>query len=226
MIDSYFSENYTEVVLKQTPNLFSRQNNDLFEYAFSYCGFSDYVELSTYVDLCNLPDDILEQFDRNKKRNIQKCEEQGLSFRRLETDSEIGRFYELLTINLSKYGLKPIHTMEEIVRFKNELLVNETEFYGVFHEDEIMAAGMIFYFEGCNVAHAQNLSADYRFTEYSPITYLYYRVIEEQRRLGRRALSWGISTENNGKKLNFGLIRNKESYGSKYQVNRTYFKRY
>ena len=105
MMDSYFSENYTEVVLKQTPNLFSRQNNDLFEYAFSYCGFSDYVELSTYVDLCNLPDDILEQFDRNKKRNIQKCEEQGLSFRRLETDSEIGRFYELLTINLSKYGL-------------------------------------------------------------------------------------------------------------------------
>ncbi len=225
-IDSYFSENYNEVVLKQTPDLFSYQSNDLFEYAFYYCGFSNYIELSTYVDLIQIPGDVLQQFDRNKKRNILKCEKQGLLFRRLETDSEVDRFHELLTINLSKYGIKPIHTNEEILRFKNEILVNETEFYGVFHNDAIMAAGMMFYFTNSNVVHAQNLSADFRFTDYSPITYLYYKIIEEQKRLGRKALSWGISTENKGEDLNFGLIRNKESYGSKYQVNRTYIKKY
>lgn len=89
-----------------------------------------------------------------------------------------------------------------------------------------MAGGMMFVFDNANVIHAQNLSADYRFNEYSPITYMYYRVIKQAKGDGYKALSWGISTENEGKKLNFGLIRNKESYGSKYQLNKTYFKKY
>lgn len=84
----------------------------------------------------------------------------------------------------------------------------------------------MFVFDNVNVIHAQNLSADYRFEEYSPITYLYYRVIKQAKEDGYDALSWGISTEDHGKKLNMGLIRNKESYGSKHQLNRTYYKEF
>lgn len=70
------------------------------------------------------------------------------------------------------------------------------------------------------------MSADYRFTEFSPITYLYYKVIESAKKQGFKKLSWGISTENAGKELNMGLIRNKESYGSKHDLNRTFIKNY
>ena len=98
------------------------------------------------------------------------------------------------------------------------------KFYGVFENGVEIAAGMVFIFEQVKVMHAQNLSADYRFTEYSPITYLYYQLVKQAKRDGYKYLSWGVSTEKQGEVLNYGLIRNKESFGSKHQLNRTYCK--
>lgn len=223
-VDDYVVEKYKKIILKITSDLFSTDSSDLLQYALSYCGYNNYIELSTYVDLKNMPEDIIESFDRNKMRNILKCEEHALVFRELTLDSEIEAFYNLLEINLSKYGVKPIHTVEEIKNFKYERIPNNVKFYGVFENEVQVAGGMLFVFEQANVIHAQNLSADYHFTEYSPITYLYYRIIKQAKEDGYNYLSWGISTEEQGKILNFGLIRNKESYGSKHQVNRTYYK--
>lgn len=52
------------------------------------------------------------------------------------------------------------------------------KFYGVFQEHVQLAGGMLFIFQQTNVIHAQKLSADYTFNEFSLITYLYYKVIE------------------------------------------------
>lgn len=222
--DEYIKNQYQKVVLKITSDLFSTEASDLLQYALGYCGYKNYNELSTYVDLKKLPNDVADEFDRNKIRNIMKCEEHSLTFRELTEDADIERFYDLLEINLSKYGVKPIHTVEEIKSFKNIRIPDNVKFYGVFENEVQVAGGMLFVFEQANVIHAQNLSADYRFTEYSPITYLYYRVIKQAKEDGYRFLSWGISTEEQGKVLNYGLIRNKESYGSKHQLNRVYYK--
>lgn len=225
-IDSFCQERYDKIVLKNTSNLFAKERGDLLEYLLGYSGYENYIELSTYVDISKTTEPVQDGFDRNKNRNILKCEERGLSFRELESEIEVRKFHELLTINLSKYGLKPIHTPEEIIEFRNRRIPNNVKFYGVFDGEEILAAGMLFVFEQTKVIHAQNLSADYRFTEYSPITYLYYKVIEKAKLDGFRYLSWGISTEDQGKVLNMGLIRNKESYGSRYDLNRTFMKNY
>ena len=127
---------------------------------------------------------------------------------------------------MSKYDLKPIHTIDEILELAYKRVPNNIKFYGVFKDMDMMAGGMMFAFDNVNVIHAQNLSADYRFEDYSPITFLYYSVIRQARVDGYKALTWGISTEDEGRKLNLGLIRNKESYGSKYQLNRTFYKIY
>ena len=225
-IDEFCEHQYDRIVLKNTSDLFAIESGDLLEYLLGYCGYENYIELSTYVDLQNTSEDILSDFDRNKKRNILKCEEKGLLFRELENDEEIRKFHQLLTINLSKYGVKPVHKAEELIEFRNYRIPDNVKFYGVFDGKKMMAAGMLFVFEKTGTIHAQNLSADYRFTEFSPITYLYYKVIESAKKQGFKKLSWGISTENAGKELNMGLIRNKESYGSKHDLNRTFIKNY
>lgn len=224
-LDEYIVGRYDYITLKLTADIHSLESSDLLQYALTYCGYDNYIELNTYVDLSNVGENVCISFDRNKIRNIRKCEEQGLSFRELYNDNEISDFYTLLEINLSKYGLKPIHNIEELIAFKHDRIPQNVKFYGVFKDNIMMAGGMMFIFERANVIHAQNLSADYRFNEYSPITYMYYRVIKQAKIDGFSALSWGISTENRGSHLNFGLIRNKESYGSKHQLNRTYYKR-
>ncbi len=224
--DLYFEARYKKVLLKITPGIFSLEKPDLLEYLLTYLGYKNYVELNLVLDLKNLENSVIDSFDRNKRRNIFKCEEHNLVFRELASDDEVGGFHDLLSINLSKYNLKPIHTKEELIDFRNKRLVNNTEFYGVFEQDKMMAAGMMFKFEQTNVIHAQNLSADFRFNDYSPITYLYYKVIEKAKKDGYSYLSWGISTEDCGKVINHGLVRNKESYGSKYELNKTFYKEY
>jgi len=41
---------------------------------------------------------------------------------------------------------------------------------------------------------------------------------------GCKALSFGISTEDNGKVLNFGLVESKEGYGSCHALNLSFAK--
>lgn len=225
MIDNYLKDLFDYCILKITPDLFCQESTDLLQYALYYSGFNVSCELSTYIDLQHFNDEVLEEFDRNKKRNIKKCIEKGLSFKTLCYPKEIERFHQLLTINLKKHNAKPIHTLADLNRLFFELIGDKIVFFGVFDKDVMVSAGMLFDFEG-NVLHAQNLVYDISITDYSPISFLYYKVIEYAKLQNYKTLSWGISTENNGRTINMGLIRNKESYGSKYQINRTYYKRY
>ncbi len=215
----------SKIVMKLPPDFFCKAGMSLLEYVFRYEDYASYVELNSYIDLECDDEIIWQRIDRNKKRNISKCKERKLWFRKLDRDEEIAQFYDLLKINLSKHGLKPVHSYDEILEFRHVRLKDETLFYGVGLEEQILAAGMLFVFDSVNVLHAQNLSYNpFVEREYSPITYLYYKVIMEAKKKGYSKLTWGVSTEDHGRMLNRGLIRNKESFGSGYFLNTTYYK--
>lgn len=220
------SQGFDEIVLKMTPNIYTNKSMNLFEFAFQYFNYKQYCELNTYIDLTKGEEEIRKSLDRNKIRTLKKACNNNLYFSVLNEDEEIKRFYNLLNMNLKKYGLLPIHTLEEIMEFKKERLKHEVQFYGVFKDKRMLAGGMLFSFwnRKVKVLHAQNLSADLNFLDTGAISYLYYSVIMEAKRKGYQKLSWGISTENEGKIINKGLVRNKESYGSEYYLNRTYKK--
>lgn len=217
---------FDQVELKLTPDIFAKESMELLEYVLQYYGYNSYKELNSYIPLDCDETELIKKFDRNKKRNIKKCENEKLWFHRLDSDSELEQFYKLLEINLTKHNLKPIHSLNEILEFHKVRLKDETKFYGVGLGNDILAAGMMFDFKTVNIIHAQNLSYNpFIERDYSPISYLYYKAIIQAKRDGYKKLTWGVSTENKGKVLNMGLIRNKESYGSKYFLNKIYFKR-
>lgn len=225
LIEQYAKDNgYKKIVLKPANALFAKESPDLLHYCLGYRNYTIDNELSTYVDILKCADDIKDDFDRNKVRNIFKCEKYNLTFREVGSYDEIRDFYNLLSMNLDKFGIKPIHTIEEIIEFKKHRIPDKVKFYGVYDGDIMKAGGMLFIFSETNVLHAQNLSADYTFKEYSPVTYLYHKLIEQARKDGFNKLSWGISTEERGKVLNESLLRNKESYGSRYCINNIYEK--
>lgn len=214
-----------KIILKLTPDIFCKTEMALFEYVLKYYGYFSYVELNSYIDLKDDKSTILKRIDRNKKRNIDKCKDKLLWFRKLESDKELEQFYQLLKLNLCKYGLKPIHSLNEILDFHRVRLKKETVFYGVGLQEQLLAAGMMFIFNRVNILHAQNLSYNpFIKRSYSPITYLYYNIMMEAKKEGYNKLTWGVSTEDYGQRLNMGLIRNKESYGSNYFLNSIYYK--
>lgn len=217
-------QGYDDCYLKMTSAIFSQASDALFQYAFVYQGFQEYKELSTYVDLQNYSGDVISHLAQGKRTNVHHNEAQGAVMRTLDTDEEIGEFYQILCENLRKYDTAPVHTLAELLDFKNSRFQKECEFLGIFLEKEMIAGGMMFYFHNSSTAHTQYLAQKDAYTKLSPMSYLYYSIIVEMKKRGYQKVSWGIVTEDLGKYINTGLVTSKEDYGSTYCNNMTYYK--
>lgn len=215
---------FTGIVLKLTSDIFSNIGTGLFEYCYQYMGYREYIELSTYIDFGAYDKEIVKNFSQGKRTNVSNCIKAGCEYRKITEDKELEKFYELLCTNLSKYGTKPVHTLEELYSLKNKILKNEIEFYGIYLKNQMIAGAMLFLFHNRNAVHTQYLAADMDHSKLSPMTFLCYSIIEDARSREFRIVSWGISTEERGKIINKGLLESKESYGAQYSVNRTYIK--
>lgn len=225
VLNEYFLiQKYNQVILKITPDLFCSEPSDLLKYCLQYYGYKNYIELSTYIDLEKFKENTVSNFSQGKRTNVNNCLKKGLVFRKIEKDFEVKIFHEILCENLSKFNALPVHTLEELLEFKNHRLTDECEFYGVFLNEEMLAGGMVFNFKKIDVVHTQYLCAKKDYNKLSPMTFLYYSIIEEMKNKKINKISWGISTENQGKELNIGLISSKESYGSKHSLNQTFYK--
>ena len=213
---------YDEAYLKMTSDIFSEVESDLFQYAFQHAGYTEHKELSTYVNYATYKEAILSNFAQGKRTNVHNCEKEGLECRPLTTDDEIKEFYDILCENLSKYDTKPVHTLAELLDFKNDRFPEECGFFGIFKEDEMLAGSMMFYFDKVGCAHTQYLAARQAFNKLSPMTFMYYSMIVEMKNRGYKRISWGTATEDLGNYLNMGLITSKEDFGSSYCNNLTY----
>ena len=222
------AENVQAVDMRITPSLFSKEADDLLEYVLYYRGYQESNELSTYIDYSNYKVPIESNFSRGKRPKVHKGKKLGFYGKKLQSLEELKAFYEVLCGNLQKYQVKPVHKLEELQDFMQSRLREECEFFGIFlpqeTEDSLVAGGMVFYFLPTKVAHTQYLASVTDYSQYSPMTFLYDYLIRTMQEKGFRKLSFGISTEDRGRYLNMGLIRSKESFGSKHCANRKFWK--
>lgn len=217
-------DGFQQIFIKVTPTLYAKESNELLQYCLYYCGYKEYKELNHYIDYSCYGEDVLSQFKQGKRYCVHKCEKNGMVFRQLTTKEEIEIFYNILCESLQKYNVRPVHSYEELLDFKMTRLQKECDFFGTFLEGKMVAGAMLFYFNHIGVAHTQYLAALREFDSLSPMTYLYYKLIIEMRKNNFKALSWGISTEDQGKVINWGLTRSKEAYGGTHTLNCSYFK--
>lgn len=214
---------FNEVYLKLTPEIFAQGNTALIEFALHYSGYCDFKDINTYIDYDSYNEDILSNFTQGKRTHVHRCQREGMQVRAICKDSEISQYYSILCENLEKYNLKPVHTLYELLDFKNNRLVNECGFFGTYLEENMVAGGMLFYFNNSKTAHTQYLSAKMEYLSLSPMTFTYYWLINEMKKRGFRYLSWGVASENLGRDLNKGLMDSKEDFGSTYGINMTYY---
>ncbi len=226
-LEDYIKSNgFEKAVLKLTPDIFSAASTDLHQYLLTYRGFSHYSELSAYIDYPSYGSDILGHMNNARRRKLKKCLEQNLRFEMISLDKDVAEFYEILKENLEKHGAKPVHTLDELLDFKNGRLPDIVDFYGVFLGDRMIAGAMSFNFRERNVLHIQYSGALQEYNKLTPMSFLFYNLIKSGMERGFSRLSWGISTEKQGKILNLNLAQTKESYGSVFTLNRTFYKEY
>ncbi|MCV9930893.1 GNAT family N-acetyltransferase [Flavobacterium sp. LS1R47] len=152
-----------------------------------------------------------------RRRGIQKAILNDLIIR--EEDDFEGFWNEILIPNLDKkHKAKPVHTLEEIHLLKNIFPDNIRQF-NVYQNDKIVAGTSVF--ESKNVAHCQYISKNENQDNLGSLDFLFEFLIKEVF-AEKQFFDFGISNENQGKKLNEGLSYWKESFGASTIVHDFY----
>ena len=224
LVDEWIWEHgYDRAVMKLTSRTFSRRESSSLDYALQHAGYKPFGELSFVIDLNDYPHPVEKNFTARRRRDCRYGEKAGCEFSRLSRDDEIARFYEILKASLAKFNAKPVHTLDELLDFKNNRLADECRFYGVFLGSEMIAGSMVFLF-GSDVFHTQYLAADPEHLDCFPMNFLDWNLIRIASEEGFSSFSFGISTEEHGKILNTSLARFKDGFGCEHCINWTYEK--
>lgn len=218
------SDDFECIIYKQTPDVYSLYRNEPLEYAFFYCGYSQNKEIGMMIDYAKYGENIMSNLTKGKKYNVNQCKKNNCQLVRLCSNEEIDELYDVLCQSLIKYDTNPVHNIDELLDLKNSRIKDECEFFGVKMNDRIIAGSMMFYFNKVNIAHTQYLCALPEYNKLSPMSFLYYAIIQEMKNRGFSKLTWGIVTEEQGHVLNEGLASSKEAFGGEYMINRTFIK--
>ncbi|MCM1251822.1 MAG: GNAT family N-acetyltransferase [Clostridium sp.] len=224
-MEEYLQElGFIKCILKQTNSLMAAKSSELIEYCLYYKKYTEYKELNLYIDFDKYnKENITENFAKLRKRLVKKCINAEMNIRELSGEMDIQRFHDILSDNLQKYSLKPYHTVADLLDLKKRFPDN-IEFWGCIYENKIVAVSMVFIFEKGKCAHTQYLAADSQYNEWSPMTYIYYKMIDIYKDRNMQYLSWGITTEHLGLEINNNLTNTKEEYGSSHNITRIYEK--
>ncbi|GGB86463.1 hypothetical protein GCM10007424_28160 [Flavobacterium suaedae] len=118
---------------------------------------------------------------------------------------------EILIPNLKKkHNASPVHTVEEIEHL-HKLFPKYIRHFNVYNDNEIVAGTTMFLTD--NVAHPQYISGQEDKNALGSIDYLYSFLIETFS--VKKYFDLGPSTEEQGRKLNEGILFWKESFGAR-----------
>ena len=224
MLEHFEERGYERVELRMPHWLYARQDkrNELLDYYFQLHGFTSSAEVGFYIDLTELQEDYETQFESLKKRKLKKAYKQNLSFKEITSPEGVKEFHDVLTNNMIKFDTVPIHTYEDMIDFKNSRLKDVVSFYGVYHEEYLIAGSMVFNFGRKKVFHTQYLASRQECLEYCPNEFLYTNLIRTAKEQGFRFLSYGTATLEHGKVYNESLGMYKEGFNTDTYINRTY----
>lgn len=221
--DQYLASRFKNIRFKITPAIFAEESPDLLEYVLEHMGYTRHTELSSYCTLHSGVDP-LENCDKECRRIFKKSEIEGIRFGNLEKTEDFETFYHFLEISKSKHNVHPVHTLQELYDLKDNRIPDHIRFRGIWDGNTLVAAMMLFLFEGTKTIHGQYIAPNPDYEKFQPTTALYVRVMREAAQEGYKQISWGISTEDGGNYLNESLLRFKESLGAKACVNVRYEK--
>lgn len=207
---------FNKIIYKTVPYIFYQQPAQDDIYALTNRVNASLVrrDLSSVIDLNQRM-----SLSKGRKWLIARAKKNNLMVS-VSNDWEI--FHELLTTVLKKHDTQPIHTVAELTMLQ-ELFPKNIELNVILHEGTLLAATLLFKMH--KVTHTQYMAVSEEGKELGALDYLIDSCINESISAGVSYFSFGISTEQNGRYLNEGLLAQKESFGARalcldfYEVN-------
>ena len=206
MINAYLrAEGLKTVVYKPVPWIYHQQPSEEDLYAIiQVCDVRITRGLSSAITR-----EHLNEWYRIRQNGVQKAKKAGV---RIEQTEDYHSFWHILSNNLrERYGLNPVHTVEEIELLHQRLPENIRLF--VAKEEQQTIGGCVLYVTG-RVVHSQYIAASPRGRELHALDLLFEEVIAQSLK-NHAYFDFGISTEKQGTYLNRQLIYQKEGFGGR-----------
>ncbi|MBT2621807.1 GNAT family N-acetyltransferase [Chryseobacterium sp. ISL-6] len=212
LINYYKNSGFSKLLYKAIPSIFFEQpsQEDLYALFLNNAqlirrDISSVLPIQNRLPLANSP-----------ARRYKKCSKLNLE---IKENKNFENYWTLLTnVLASNHGAKPVHSLQEIQQLA-EKFPNNIKLYEVTENEELLSGTLIFDFG--KVLHTQYLANSEKGREIGALDYLIVKLLEEQFQ-DRPYFSFGISTENQGRFLNEGLINQKEMYGGRAICNDFY----
>lgn len=197
--------------LKLLPDFYSRLPSQEIEYALFLLRSKLYrIDTSLVVNLSNKL-----VFQTRRRRSINKSNKFNLQ---IKPNDNFSVFWNNILIpNLKKrFNVDPVHSLDEILYLKKSFPENIIQ-YNIYHHNHVIAGTTIFKTD--NVAHIQYISANDFGRTSGALDLLFENLITNYFR-NMSYLDFGICNEDNGLKINHGLLNWKESFGARTYVNK------
>lgn len=213
MLCYYEKQGISEVEIRNIPTFYNTMPAD----ELAYFLFLAKAEMTKRDVLMVIDTTNKLKFKKNRREGINKAIRNGL---KIKTENNFKDFWNKILIpNLeNKHGVKPVHTLEEI-----ELLAsrfpNAIKQVNVYKDNEIVAGTTVFLTE--TTIHPQYVSGNATKNAYGSLDLAYDFIINHFDK-SKRYFDFNISSENNGKALNSGLLFWKESCGARAYTADTY----
>lgn len=149
------------------------------------------------------------KLSKGKSWLIARGKKAGLS---VTTSDDWTAFHQLLTNVLIAHQAKPVHSISELEQLAS-VFPDNFQLKVVVVDNVILAAALLFKFK--TTVHTQYLATNEQGKLIGALDFLIETCIEESRLNGFHYFSFGISTEEQGKLLNSGLIAQKENFGAR-----------
>lgn len=208
----YFSSRgVSKVFYKSIPYIFHKYPAGEDLYALNRVGATIYRrDISSVVELSRRP-----KFSDSRKNTLRKSIKAGAV---VVESVDFNRFHELLSSVLRKFDQKPVHSLEELLLLKSRF-PEQIRLFCTILEGDLLAASLVYDFG--DVVHTQYMASSEEGRKIGALDYLLAELIEKIFK-GKRYFSFGISTEDDGRYLNEGLIRQKEGFGARGVVHDFY----
>lgn len=148
------------------------------------------------------------KYSKGRKALLSKARKSGVEISQ-STDWET--FHSLLSTVLANHDTKPVHSVGELQKLAR-LFPDNVKLFSALLGGQMLAATLLFDFG--RVVHTQYLATSEAGKQVGALDFL---IAEMIRRASATAsfFSFGISTEDNGKVLNEGLLSQKEGFGGR-----------
>jgi hypothetical protein len=156
------------------------------------------------------------EFQTRRVRGVKKAIKAGVE---VTETNDFGPYWNILAENLlARYGVKPVHTLEEIEMLRSTFPENIRLFEARMGAEVL--GGVVLY-ETPRVSHVQYIASTEQGRSEGALDLLFQTLIERADTLGL-IFDMGISNEDNGRTLNRGLIEQKEGFGGRALVHDFY----